>query len=195
MPPHISQEEMTSWGNHGLVKAAHMFNPESGSFDSYAIAKIRGAILDELRSQDWVPRSLRKRQREIGIAQSAIGLGASHAALAEYLGWPESDVTDTLTRVANAHHTNYDDAFTSNTPAAQETSAVMTSAADSVVAALQKLPVRFQAVLALTLFEGRSPRMAGKLLGIPLEEVERIQRMCFNQISLDVSGGLTREPT
>ncbi len=65
----IEQEEMISWGVLGLLDAIETYDPDrpgkKAKFESYAISKIRWAILDEIRSQDWVPRRHRRRAREV----------------------------------------------------------------------------------------------------------------------------------
>lgn len=81
----------------GLIDAVERFDPErSPRFESYAAARIRGAILDELRAQDWVPRSVRGRVRELERAQerleSRLQRAATDAELAEELGLPVQEV-------------------------------------------------------------------------------------------------------
>lgn len=61
LPSHISHDDLSSAGIMGLLDAIEKFDPEKGvAFKSYAEFRIRGAMLDELRSMDWVPRSVRK---------------------------------------------------------------------------------------------------------------------------------------
>ena len=60
--PQISRDDLISSGVIGLLKAADSFDPSRGiKFKTYAIPRIRGAIIDELRKLDWIPRSLRKK--------------------------------------------------------------------------------------------------------------------------------------
>ncbi len=62
----VDYEDMISWGVLGLLDAIETFRPDRGAkFESYAISKIRWAILDELRKEDWVPRRVRVRAQEI----------------------------------------------------------------------------------------------------------------------------------
>ncbi len=62
----VGQEDMVSWGVLGLLNAIETYDPgRRTKFESYAISKIRWAILDELRSQDWVPRRVRLRAQEV----------------------------------------------------------------------------------------------------------------------------------
>jgi RNA polymerase sigma factor for flagellar operon FliA len=65
----LDQEDLMSWGVLGLLDAIETFDPErKAKFESYAISKIRWAILDELRRQDWVPRRVRARAQEVDRA-------------------------------------------------------------------------------------------------------------------------------
>jgi len=66
LPPSIEVNELISAGVLGLLDAVEKFQPERGvRFKTYAEARIRGAIIDSLRSMDWAPRSLRKKEREV----------------------------------------------------------------------------------------------------------------------------------
>ncbi|HAJ79941.1 MAG TPA: FliA/WhiG family RNA polymerase sigma factor [Fibrobacteres bacterium] len=66
LPASVERDDLISVGILGLVKAVETFEPERGfKFETYAGHKIRGAILDELRSLDWVPRSVRQKSRDL----------------------------------------------------------------------------------------------------------------------------------
>jgi RNA polymerase sigma factor FliA len=66
LPRNVDQNDLASYGIFGLIDAIDKFEPERGfKFETYAINRIKGAILDELRSLDWVPRSVRAKAREI----------------------------------------------------------------------------------------------------------------------------------
>jgi len=89
VPAHVDRDDLTSAGLLALVQAARAFDPERGvPFNRYAATRIRGAIVDELRSVDWASRSVRRRARE---------LDATRARLASVLGR-----TATATEVADA---------------------------------------------------------------------------------------------
>lgn len=73
LPSNVEQSDLISYGVFGLIDALERFDPERGiAFESFAIPRIRGAILDELRSLDWVPRSVRARARRIETAIAAL---------------------------------------------------------------------------------------------------------------------------
>lgn len=75
VPSHISVEELQSAGTLGLFDALDNFDPDKGiKFQTYAAYRIKGAILDELRKQDWVPRSVRRNIQLIEEAISALQL-------------------------------------------------------------------------------------------------------------------------
>jgi RNA polymerase sigma factor for flagellar operon FliA len=66
LPKSVDRDDLTSAGVLGLIKAVETFELERGfKFETYAGHKIRGAILDELRALDWVPRSVRQKSREL----------------------------------------------------------------------------------------------------------------------------------
>ena len=66
LPRNVDQNDLVSFGTFGLIDAVDKFEPERGfKFETYAVNRIEGAILDELRALDWVPRSVRSRVREI----------------------------------------------------------------------------------------------------------------------------------
>jgi RNA polymerase sigma factor for flagellar operon FliA len=66
LPRHFDEEDLVSYGIIGLIDAIERFEPERNlRFETYAIPRIKGAIIDELRSIDWVPRSVRTKARAV----------------------------------------------------------------------------------------------------------------------------------
>src|SRR3712207_6473607 len=73
LPAHVEEADLISYGLVGLISAIERFDLEREiKFETYAITRIKGAIIDELRSLDWVPRSVRSRAREIEKANSKL---------------------------------------------------------------------------------------------------------------------------
>ena len=73
LPQNIEQSDLVSYGIFGLIDAIDKFDPGRGfKFETYAISRIKGAIIDELRSIDWVPRSVRAKARAIERAYSKL---------------------------------------------------------------------------------------------------------------------------
>jgi RNA polymerase sigma factor FliA len=107
LPRSIDVEDLKSAGTFGLMDAVDGFEIERGiKFKTYCSNRIRGAILDELRSQDWVPRLVRLKAHQLARAQSSLearfGRAPTHAEMATELGIGLSDYMD-LTEEASAH--------------------------------------------------------------------------------------------
>jgi RNA polymerase sigma factor for flagellar operon FliA len=106
VPSHVDQNALHSAGNVALVAASRAFDPERGvPFDRYATTRIRGALVDELRSVDWASRSVRRRSREMGDVRARLtseGQSPDDAAVAKALGMSVEDVVRTDADVARA---------------------------------------------------------------------------------------------
>src|SRR5580693_864023 len=73
LPPNIEQADLVSYGIFGLIDAIQKFDIERAiKFETYAISRIKGAIIDELRAIDWIPRSVRYKAREVEKAYAAL---------------------------------------------------------------------------------------------------------------------------
>ena len=73
LPPSVEFAELVSYGVFGLIDAIDKYDHKRGvKFETYAIARIKGAIIDELRADDWVPRSIRAKARDIEQAYMAL---------------------------------------------------------------------------------------------------------------------------
>ncbi|MEB3286719.1 MAG: FliA/WhiG family RNA polymerase sigma factor [Vampirovibrionales bacterium] len=91
LPISIATEDLISYGTLGLMEAVERFDPERGlKFETYAVTRIRGAIIDQLRFQDWIPRGVRKRSRDLGEAmhrlEEQLGRAPNDDELAQELG-------------------------------------------------------------------------------------------------------------
>ena len=81
LPSHVEESDLISYGLLGLIGAIERFDPEREiKFETFAVARVKGAIIDELRSLDWVPRSVRARARDVEKAHAeARGEAAARA--------------------------------------------------------------------------------------------------------------------
>ncbi|MCD2189529.1 FliA/WhiG family RNA polymerase sigma factor [Actinomycetospora soli] len=105
LPSHVDVADLVQCGIFGLVDAIERFEPDRGrKFEVYAMQRIRGAILDELRSQDWVPRSVRSRAREIERAierrETREQRSCSDAEIADELGMETGELRSTYGQIA-----------------------------------------------------------------------------------------------
>lgn len=99
LPAHVDLADLVQSGVFGLVDAIERFEQERGlKFETYAMQRIRGAILDELRAQDWVPRSVRTRAREVERALERLAgrlqRSATDAEVAQELGITLADLRE-----------------------------------------------------------------------------------------------------
>lgn len=105
LPQHVrvDEDDLRSYGLIGLYKALDRYDPEVGPFDKFASNFVRGAVLDELRSIDWAPRSLRKRQKDMDKARAALrgrlNREPTEVELAEELRWTVADISTTKRQV------------------------------------------------------------------------------------------------
>jgi RNA polymerase sigma factor FliA len=81
LPGHVELADLVQSGVFGLLEAVERYDPSRcPHFESYAVPRIRGAVLDELRAQDWVPRTVRMRAREVALAREHLTVRLRRAA-------------------------------------------------------------------------------------------------------------------
>lgn len=115
-PRSVELSDLINTGVIGLVEAFSNFDPNRGvKFETYAVPRIRGAILDELRALDWVPRSTRARSREIERAltklENAHGRPPSNAELARKLGYTIDELMAAIGDASNSSLLSLDEAI------------------------------------------------------------------------------------
>ncbi|MDR3304037.1 MAG: RNA polymerase sigma factor WhiG [Treponema sp.] len=105
MPHTVEFDDLVGYGNFGLIDAIDKFDPKKGvKFKTYAVTRIRGAIFDELRSIDWVPRSVRQKTREveeaIGTLEAQLGRTATDREIANALKMDENEYLKTMMKIS-----------------------------------------------------------------------------------------------
>jgi RNA polymerase sigma factor for flagellar operon FliA len=105
LPANVEQADLVSYGIFGLIDALEKFDlSREIKFETYAIPRIKGAIIDELRALDWVPRSVRFKAREVEKAyaelESTLKRAPTEAEMAEHLGVSRSELHDILTQIS-----------------------------------------------------------------------------------------------
>ncbi|MDA8186168.1 MAG: FliA/WhiG family RNA polymerase sigma factor [Actinomycetota bacterium] len=113
IPRHVNRDDLVSAGMAGLAQAARSFDAERGiSFQRFASARIRGALLDELRSRDWASRSVRSRAREVTQATdrltASLGRRPSLAEVAEAMGSTQAELQSVEADVHRALVLNFE---------------------------------------------------------------------------------------
>ena len=187
LPSYIDVEDLTSYGLVGLLDAIDRFEPSRGvKFETFALARIRGAIIDELRSLDWAPRALRQNQRRLIQVAAEIeqreGRPATDAELAKRMGLTESELNQLLADIAGssmvaleelfAPSPNDDEALALGDAVEDETSPQPGPATEHAILrdlladAIVRLPERERIVVSLYHYDGLSLREIGQVLGV-----------------------------
>ncbi len=105
MPNTVEYSDLVSYGVFGLIDAIEKFEPSRAiKFETYAVARIKGAMIDELRAIDWVPRSVRTKARAVEVAfaklEASLGRVPTDAELARELGISEAELHEVFTQVS-----------------------------------------------------------------------------------------------
>jgi RNA polymerase sigma factor for flagellar operon FliA len=187
LPPNIEQADLVSYGIFGLIDAIEKFDLERAiKFETYAISRIRGAIIDELRAIDWIPRSVRYKAREVEKAYAALE-GQLHrtpteAEVADQMGIRLEDLHAIFSQVSFVNVVALDELLNVGGEKGDKLSLVDTledtRAEDPVAAfeseetkyllakAINTLPEREKIVVTLYYYEGLTLAEIGQVLGV-----------------------------
>ncbi|MCU1677862.1 MAG: polymerase, sigma 28 subunit, SigD/FliA/WhiG [Frankiales bacterium] len=187
LPPNIEQADLVSYGIFGLIDAIEKFDLSRAiKFETYAISRIKGAIIDELRAIDWIPRSVRYKAREVEKAYAALE-GRLHRTpteteVAEELGISLEDLHAIFSQVSFVNVVALDELLNVGGEKGDKLSLVDTledtKAEDPVAAfeteetkyllarAINTLPEREKIVVTLYYYEGLTLAEIGQVLGV-----------------------------
>lgn len=117
LPSTFSEDDITGYGVEGLIDAIEKYSPDKGArFETYAIMRIRGCIIDKIRAQDWLPRSARKKIKDVKEAaerlKQELGRAATSTEIGEALGI-EKEKVDAILAEATSVGSLYDKKGTS----------------------------------------------------------------------------------
>jgi RNA polymerase sigma factor for flagellar operon FliA len=195
LPAHVEEADLISYGLGGLISAIQRFELEREiKFETYAITRIKGAIIDELRSLDWVPRSVRARARAIERANTKLEHKLQRAPtdeeMAKELEMTVGDFQDALLQISNSTVAALDELWTVSDssgdsvslldtlhdPGAPDPAAVMdaTDLKDRIADAIARLPEREKLVVALYYYENLTLREIGEVLGVTESRVSQL---------------------
>jgi RNA polymerase sigma factor FliA len=179
LPDNVDQDDLVSDGVLGLMDAIERFEPERGlSFQTFAVPRIRGAILDGMRAMDFVPRSVRDKLRSVQRAQleleARLGRTPTDEELAAQAGLPLRALRD-LNRQAAASHANLDDFdLVDELAHAADRSVEEGDVSASLMRVIEELPERDRVVIALYYFEGLTLAEIGRVLGVSESRVSQV---------------------
>lgn len=114
VPSNVEMDDLVGWGCMGLMDAVEKYDhTQDIKFSTYASIRIRGAIIDQIRSLDWAPRSLRTMARKVGAAREKLrhveGREPSMEAIAAEVGTTPEHVEDTMAQLQTAQILSLDD--------------------------------------------------------------------------------------
>jgi RNA polymerase sigma factor FliA len=197
LPSHVEESDLISYGLLGLIGAIERFDLEREiKFETFAVARIKGAIIDELRSLDWVPRSVRAKARDVEKAHAALeaklGRTPSDEEMAAQLEITLEEFNDALLDIANSSVLALDDLWTFADPEGgggqisvldtiQDPAAVdphseaeASALKDRLADAIESLPERERLVIALYYYENLTLREIGEVLGVTESRVSQL---------------------
>ena len=181
MPESVEQDDLVSDGVLGLMDAIERFEPARGlSFQTFAVPRIRGAIIDGMRAMDIVPRSVRDKLRVVTRAQASLeerlGRVPEDVEVAREVGIPVQQLRD-LSRKASSSHANLDDFdLADELSSAADHSLEQGDVRASLMQVVDQLGERHRVVIALYYFEGLTLAEIGQVLGVTESRVSQVHR-------------------
>jgi RNA polymerase sigma factor for flagellar operon FliA len=213
LPAHVDEGDLVSYGLLGLIGAIERYDPDRDvKFETYAIARIKGAIIDELRAMDWVPRSVRSRAREIERAiaelEKQLLRAPTDEEIAKKVGITEEELEESLTEISRSSIAALDELWTvsssggdqialidtiedSDAPDPQSTLS-QTEMKEAIGEAIARLPEREKLVVTLYYYEELTLREIGEVLGVTESRVSQLHTKAILRLKARLSGSSTR---
>jgi len=203
LPQNIEQADLVSYGIFGLIDAIEKFDPARKiKFETYAIARIKGAIIDELRSIDWVPRSVRAKARSVERAyaklENQLLRTPSDTEVASELGISESELQAIFHQISFVGVVALDEMLSSGSGERGESTTLGDTIPDKtegpvalfegeeqkqlLAAAINRLGEREKMVLVLYYYEGFTLAQIGEVLGVTESRVCQIHTKAVLQL-------------
>lgn len=195
LPPHVEEADLISYGLSGLVSAIERFDlGREIKFETYAITRIKGAIIDELRSLDWVPRSVRARTREIERAhaklENRLQRTPTDEEMAKELGISQEELQESLIAISHSSIVALDELWSVSDSSGDQVSLMDTiedpsapdparaldvgDLKDRIAESIARLPEREKLVIALYYYENLTLREIGEVLGVTESRVSQL---------------------
>jgi RNA polymerase sigma factor for flagellar operon FliA len=191
LPANVEQSDLVSYGIFGLIDAIEKFDLDRGlKFETYAMSRIRGAILDELRANDWVPRSVRAKARAVETAfaklEGNLHRSPTETELAGELGYSAETLQAVLGQVSLTGIVALDEMLGDRAESATLADTLADSSAGpgalfemsemrgQLAAAIERMPDREKIVLTLYYFENLTLAQIGEVLKVTESRVSQI---------------------
>ena len=201
LPGGLEREDLVGAGVIGLIKSVDQYDPSRDvKFETYANALIRGGILEMLREEDWVPRSIRDKLRALdratGALETRLGRPATENEIADQMGIDISEVNELLVRQGRTNIFSLDDILGSGDSDDQIhfVDLIVDDNANPggevegkeirrvLAAGVDKLPDRERVVVALYYYEGLTFKEIGRVLGVSESRVYQLHTQAMNRL-------------
>jgi len=209
LPSHVEESDLISYGLLGLISAIERFEPEREiKFETFAITRIKGSIIDELRSLDWVPRSVRTKAREIermnAKLEHKLHRAPTDKEMAEGLEVTVEEFQESLVRISNSSVVALDELWTVSDSSGDQVSLLdtiqdpqaadpatemdTTEMKDRLADAIARLPEREKLVVALYYYENLTLREIGEVLGVTESRVSQLHTKAVLRLKSRLQG-------
>jgi RNA polymerase sigma factor FliA len=214
LPAHVDEGDLVSYGLLGLIGAIERYDPDRDvKFETYAIARIKGSIIDELRAMDWVPRSVRARARDIERAiaelERKLRRAPTDEEIAEKLGISQDELEESLTDISRSSIAALDELWTVSSGGGGDQVALIdtiedteapdpqgslsqTEMKEAIGEAIARLPEREKLVVTLYYYEELTLREIGEVLGVTESRVSQLHTKAILRLKARLSGSTTR---
>jgi RNA polymerase sigma factor for flagellar operon FliA len=209
LPAHVDEGDLTSYGLLGLISAIERYDPDRDvKFETYAIARIKGAIIDELRALDWVPRSVRSRAREIeraiGELERQLHRAPSDEEISKKVGITVEELEESLTEISRSSIAALDELWTVSSTGGDQIALIdtiedidapdpqsalsATEMREAIGEAIARLPEREKLVVTLYYYEELTLREIGEVLGVTESRVSQLHTKAILRLKARLSG-------
>ena len=201
MPRHFDEDDLVSYGIIGLIDAIERFEPDRNlRFETYAVPRIKGAIIDELRAIDWVPRSVRTKARAVDHAithlESTLGRTPTDAEVAAQLEMTPDAFNKALRKISSVSMIALDEVQRSGERSDRSTLGETLpdraqgplevfeakESKEALRVAVHRMPERERAVLMMYYYDGLTLTEIGGVLGVTESRVCQIHTKALRQL-------------
>lgn len=208
MPATVEFDDLVGCGVFGLFDAIEKYDPDKHvKFKTYAVTRIRGAILDELRSMDWVPRTVRQKSRELDETvrdlEANLGRSASDREIADAMGTSVKEFEKMLVKISSTtimslnevwyagdEHESISVADTIESPVSLNPDTIVErdEIRRVIVEAIKELPEKEKKVLVLYYYEDLTLKEIGQVLDVTESRISQLHTRAIMRLRAKLSG-------